>query len=291
MDSKQYIEASWRRINRSYRSTVNIAGQVVGVTIKEEGDVERPAVRVTVVSSQGFQDLEAVRRMIIEAFRLDDDIEAVYMEVGHDPCLKKLTREYRELRLVRYINPEECLLVYHLSTNTTIKRLEGMVECLKTKYGNGLRFQDGVILYTYPKIQQFAGRGLKDLKDCKLGYKGPYLLRLAELYEQNPIEWGTLRCMDLTEARGTLMRLPGVGDKVADAVLLYATGRTETFPIDIWVRRAVVHLYHISPKLTYKQLKDFLGSRFGSLVGYVEPYLYHYARTHKLIKKTRLSKS
>jgi len=281
MESEQYINASWRRLEGSYRTAFSVNSDLVGVEVQELGSLEKPSLEVRVLSPGDFSNLHMVRDRVMGEFRLSEDLEAVYEVLGRDPVARKLTHQYRGLRLVKYPNPDECLLVYQLSTNTTIARLDTMVNCLKARYGFPVRFTDGTTMYTYPKIPRLAGEPVDRLGGCKLGYKARPLSRLAKTLRRKPLDWGKLGGLDVHHARRMLKGLPGVGDKVADAVLLYAAGKTETLPVDIWVRRAVIQLYGVNPRLTYKQIQSFLMDRFGKPVGYFEPYLYYYAKTHK----------
>src|SRR5207247_11057450 len=79
-------------------------------------------------------------------------------------------------------------------------------------------------------------------------------------------------------ARSTLLALPGVGEKVADCVLLLACGSGEAFPVDVWVKRAVERGYFLGRRTTARQIQEFARSRLGPLAGYAQQHLFYYIR-------------
>ncbi len=279
MESEQFTNSNWRRLQDNYRTLMKTEEGLIGLEVRQEGSVEKPKLCVKIYCTKRFDDVNFVKARLVREFGLDHNLESVYRELGEDPIAKKIVNRYRGLRLVRYIDPEECLITYHLSTNTTIQRLEQMLESLKKRFGETFKFDDGFVLKTFPKIQNLFDVNLKTLENCKLGYKSKFLLELVNFLRQNPIDWEKLKNLSIDEARKMLMKLPGVGLKVADAVLLYGLGQTETFPIDIWVRRALVRLYGLNSNLSYQQLQKFVKEKFGEYSGYLEPYLFCFGRS------------
>lgn len=281
MESKQFTNSNWKKVGKSYRNTLKVDNKsIVGLEVKQHGSTDEPQLHVNVfyVDKKPENLDDFIMKKIFYEFGLSYNLDDVYNELKDDPVAKNLITEYKGLRLIRYFDVEECLITYQLSANTLISRLEQMLEALKQKLGLSFKFKDGLILNSFPTLEQILGLSLKKLYSCKLGYKAKFLLELAKKYSREKINWKMLEKLNIREARRRLMMFPGVGLKVADAVLLYGLGRTETFPIDIWVRRAIVNLYGLSKELSYIKLQNFILEKFGKYSGYLTPYFFYHSR-------------
>ena len=90
--------------------------------------------------------------------------------------------------------------------------------------------------------------------------------------------------MTSSDAREELMKLRGVGQKIADCVLLFAGGHQEVFPVDVWIERALQQLYFPKRRPSAKQLRKFADTHFGPYAGFAQQYLFHHARVHLKLK-------
>jgi N-glycosylase/DNA lyase len=88
--------------------------------------------------------------------------------------------------------------------------------------------------------------------------------------------------MPTEQARELLKTIPGVGNKIADCVLLFAFSRYETFPVDVWIKRAVEAKYFDSRDVRPDEVRRFGQEYFGKYAGYAQEYIYHYVRKHGL---------
>jgi N-glycosylase/DNA lyase len=112
-----------------------------------------------------------------------------------------------------------------------------------------------------------------------MGFRAPHLLAAARRIADGKFDLERLHRLPLIEARAELMKLHGVGDKIADCVLLFAYGFDSAFPVDVWVERALRELYFSRRRATTRQLRDFAATHFGPHAGYAQQYLFHYMRT------------
>ncbi|MGP3666954.1 MAG: DNA-3-methyladenine glycosylase family protein [Candidatus Bathyarchaeota archaeon] len=281
MESKQFTNSNWKRVHRGYRSVLKVDNKsVVGLEVKQQGSTDKPQLTVD-ISYVNKKPKNLYNLTIMKIFcelGLSYDLDEVYSKFKDDHVAKNIITEYRGLRLIRYFNIEECLITYQLSANTSITRLEQMLEALKQKLGLSFKFKDELVLNTFPDLEQISSLSLKELYSCKLGYKAKFLLQLAKEYHARKINWRTLENLNIIDGRKRVMKLPGVGLKVADAVLLYGLGRTEALPIDVWVKRALVNLYGLNKDLSYVKLQNFILEKFGSYSGYLVPYFFHHSR-------------
>jgi len=205
-------------------------------------------------------------------FRLDDNLEEIYSQIGKDPFITKAIELYRGLRLIRQ-DPWECLISFLCSSVKNIPHIKCIVEGLCRHYG------DAVSLghyrgYGFPSPGQiFGGR---DLERIKAGFRARYLLGISRRTTVRELE--ELRKLEYRDAKKELMALPGVGEKIADCVLLYSLDFTEAFPVDTWIRKAMRIGYHGGENLPDRRIREFAQGYFGRYAGYAQLYLYHFAR-------------
>jgi N-glycosylase/DNA lyase len=172
---------------------------------------------------------------------------------------------------------------------------------MKEKWGDKYPFSSGNF-YTFPgpkKILSIPEQEMEEmelcggeknlnecidnLKACGFGYRSSYI-RHAALMVKNEINLNEFFKMDYEEAFQTLLQIPGVGPKVADCILLYGFGRNEAFPVDVWIKRIINHLYFNGKDISAPKIRLFGMEEFGEYAGYVQLYLFHYARESGLLK-------
>jgi N-glycosylase/DNA lyase len=112
-----------------------------------------------------------------------------------------------------------------------------------------------------------------------MGFRAPYLLATARLIASGQFDLARLQSLPLETARTELMLLPGVGQKIADCVLLFACGFQSAFPVDVWVMKALRQFYFPRRRVSRQRLHHFAATHFGPRSGYAQQYLFHYMRT------------
>ena len=115
-----------------------------------------------------------------------------------------------------------------------------------------------------------------------MGFRAPNLLRTAKIISSGGLNLQSLATRTLDDARAELLKLPGVGNKIANCVLLFACGFQQAFPLDVWVMKALRQLYFPKRRVRAKRLARFTATHFGPNAGYAQQYLFHYMRTRKL---------
>jgi N-glycosylase/DNA lyase len=114
-----------------------------------------------------------------------------------------------------------------------------------------------------------------------MGFRAPYLIATARLVAAGECDLNSLRGLPLAEARARLLNLPGVGEKIADCVLLFAYGFPTAFPVDVWVAKALRKFYFRGRRVKPSRLREFVANHFGPNAGYAQQYLFHYIRTNR----------
>jgi N-glycosylase/DNA lyase len=183
------------------------------------------------------------------------------------------------LRLLRQ-NPWECLAAFILSSTKQIVQIRQIISLLCREYGKPIKVPDGEApAFSFPGPDKIAAATEADLRACKMGFRAPGLLAAARRIDGGEFDLETLKKMSHAEARHQLMTLRGVGAKIADCVLLFAYGFDTSFPMDVWVKRALQELYFPRRRTTEARLERFAATHFGPHAGYAQQYLFHYVRT------------
>ena len=167
---------------------------------------------------------------------------------------------------------------------------------MKCKWGNNY-FDD---FYTFPDksiIQDLYGDDDEEslicgkcvgdnLKSCGVGYRAPYMKKASEMFTLE-MDLSEIPKMSYDEAFETILKVPGVGPKVADCILLYGFNFREAFPSDVWIKRIVSHLYFDGKDIPVSKVREFGMDEFGDNAGYVQLYMFHYARMSGLMSKLK----
>ena len=237
---------------------------------------------------------EAISRLNY-IFDLDFDLNGFYNYLDNRAELSEMSKFCNGLRLFLAPDPFECVISSICSANNSIKRWTKSISDIKQNWGN--RHED---YYTFPQSselakiyldeeEEFNSSNIQDicncnnnLKNCGVGYRAPYMRKASELFthEMNLQE---IFSMSYDEAFETILEVPGVGPKVADCILLYGFNFREAFPSDVWIKRIVSHLYFDGKDISVAKVREFGMEEFGDYAGYVQLYLFHYARKSGLM--------
>ncbi len=184
------------------------------------------------------------------------------------------------LRLVRQ-DPWECLASFILSSTKRIVQIQQIVARLCDKFGEQVIVpQNHQPVYCFPLPGRIAAAGESELRACKMGFRAPNLRTAAQMIARGMVDLSRLSAMPVGDARDALIRLPGVGRKIANCVLLFAYGFQDAFPVDVWVMKALRRLYFPRRHVALKRLHELAATHFGPYAGYAQQYLFHYARVH-----------
>jgi N-glycosylase/DNA lyase len=207
-------------------------------------------------------------------FRLDDDIQAIYADIGRDPRVAEMIARYPGLRLLR-IDPWECLVSFICSANSNIPRIHQVVERMSETFGEPIAM-DGLVGYTFPTPSQLAEAGETELRRLGLGFRAPYVDKATRMVLEGRLDLGQLVSVPYSEAKASLMECPGIGPKIADCIAVFSLEKLEAFPIDVWVRRALAEWYFPGQKTPPDRvLLEWAQGHFGRYGGYAQQYLFH----------------
>ena len=197
------------------------------------------------------------------------DLELDYGKIRGDisrlhPVLEEAARYAPGIRILRQ-EPYEALCTFIISQNNNIKRIKGIVARLCESFGDEI--DEGV--YTFPTAERLAELTPDDLAPLRAGFRNRYIIDSAKKVASGEVDLELCKTAGYEAARAELMKITGVGVKVADCTLLFGMHRVEAFPVDVWMKRAMEKLF---PGMS--------ANDFGEYAGIAQQYIFHYSRMH-----------
>jgi N-glycosylase/DNA lyase len=276
------------------RPTVLRVRQTGGV---DDGRLEWEAGGVDTAGDGPFQPTEPAdgAELLTHLLRLDDDLDAIYDATDDEPLVQRALEQYRGMRLVRD-PPFPCLVSFICSAQMRVARIHGMQQSLREAYGTPVPLGDRT-LHAYPTPEALATRSEADLRELSLGYRAPYVQRTAEMVAEGEANPADARGKPYEAARDHLTQFVGVGDKVADCVLLFSLGYLQAAPLDTWIRTAIEDYFPDCETGNYVETSRAIRKRLGgslqdrdevfgesgtdAYAGYAQTYVFHSLRSSR----------
>jgi N-glycosylase/DNA lyase len=202
-------------------------------------------------------------------FDLERDYESIRCALCIDDYMTEAAKYGAGIRILRQ-DKWEALCSFILSQNNNIPRIRQLVEKLCRLYGDPVLFE-GCTYYTFPSAEKLASLLAEDLAPLRCGYRGPYILEAARAVADGHLDLEALSSGTPEDALSALKGLNGVGEKVANCVVLFGLHMLHAFPVDTWIRKAISENYG----------KAFDPAVFGAYAGLAQQYMFHYARNGK----------
>lgn len=186
---------------------------------------------------------------------------------------------------IRILNQNlwEMIISFIISANNNIPRIKGIIERISEKVGKKVQW-NGVEYYLFPTVEELSNLTVSDLRSLGTGFRDKRIYKTTEMILKKEIDLEKLEKSNNTEEiREELLKLDGVGEKVADCIMLFALKRFDAFPIDVWVRRVMNTLYihnEDETKVSKKDIKDTANNLFGDIQGIAQQYLFYWARSN-----------
>ena len=226
---------------------------------------------------------EDIRKIVNDYFDLNRDYTKIKQE------LSKID-EYMENSInygkgIRILNQDlwETIISFIISANNNIPRIKGIIERLSQRYGTEIEFES-VKYYLFPTVEQLKNVTVAEFRGIGLGFRDIRLYETTHMILNNEVDLENLQNLDTKSAREELLKLSGVGPKVADCILLFSTlKRFDIFPIDVWVRRVMNDLYIKNPeenKVNKNLITKIAFEKFGNLAGIAQQYLFYWKRAN-----------
>ncbi|XP_035684476.1 N-glycosylase/DNA lyase-like [Branchiostoma floridae] len=239
---------------------------------------------ITLKTEDGLAEENIEVSILRDYFQLDVKLTDLYEQwCKDDPHFKQVSPNFTGIRMLRQ-DPVENLFSFICSSNNHISRISGMVERLCEAYSAQLCEVCGVTYYAFPTVSALAGKGVEErLRKLGFGYRARYISETAQyIMKQGGESWlYNLRTLPYEEAKAELIKLSGVGAKVADCVCLMSMDKTGAIPVDthVWqiVNRDYKHKLGTTKTLTdktYKEIGDFFRQLWGPYAGWAHSVLF-----------------
>ena len=175
----------------------------------------------------------------------------------------------------------ETIVSFIISASNNIPRIKKIIELLCTNFGTE-HIYEGKTYYSFPDAKTIASLKHEELDVIKAGYRTKYILQTAKQIANGEFSLDALYNMTTADAKSELLKLCGVGNKVADCITLFALNRFDSFPVDVWIKRIMEYCYFENQTQDIPIISQFANDKFGELGGIAQQYLFYYARSLKI---------
>lgn len=214
--------------------------------------------------------------IVKDYFDLDTDYEKIKEKVSTDDIMKKAIDFGCGIRILNQ-DEWETMISFMISANNRIPMIKKVIENLSCKFGNFITSYRGRDYYSFPTPEQLAEAPVDKIIECKAGFRAPRIKEAAERFLNERDTIYDLKNKSYQEGLDYLKTYSGIGDKVANCILLFSMKQFDTFPVDVWVRRVMQTLY-VDKDTSDKEIRRFAEEKFGDFSGYAQQYLFYYAR-------------
>ena len=234
------------------------------------------------ISNSG--SIRSYQNIKTDFFRKRDNIEKIIKSISKDSITKKAVKQYTGLRIFEQ-DPFQCLISFIISSNSNIQKIKSSLEKISKKFGVKVKF-DNQEFFLFPKPEKLANASINEIKSCGVGYRARFIKEAANRTVLEKINFEYLKKSNYQNAKDEICLIPGVGNKVADCVLLFSLNKLESFPLDRWMIRILEKYYSDKFQLetktiTEKQygiLHEKIVNHFGPYAGYSQQFLFKMER-------------
>ena len=226
-------------------------------------------------TEEGYTIWTEFPEYFVQFFNLSEDYSKIKEEIKKlSPAIKEAVELSPGLRILKG-DLFEVLVSFIISANNNIKRIKLIIERLCTALG-----KDMGEYHAFPTPEELSTADEEFFKSIGAGYRARYLCEVEKAYSLLVKE--DLSAMSDIELRKNLMQIKGVGQKVADCILLFAFNRKKIFPVDVWMER-VYYEFFGTKKMPRNKISAFLTNKFGDNSGFIQQYLF-FSKTAKIQK-------
>lgn len=227
---------------------------------------------------------EDFKNIWIDYFDLNRDYSIIKNKLkGYTTMEKAIDYGYG----IRILNQEpfETMISFIISANNQIPRIRKSIEKISENYGEYLGEYKGKNHYSFPNPSELAKVKPEELREiARVGFRDKRIYDTANIINNREFNIEEAKNMDSIELRKALMELPGIGPKVADCIMLFSFKRSETFPVDVWIKRVMEELY-LHEETKQKEIGIKAREIFGEYAGFAQQYLFYYGRENNIGKK------
>jgi N-glycosylase/DNA lyase len=228
--------------------------------------------------------IKSIRNLKTDFFRKNDNMQEIIKSISKDKTVRKAVKEYQGLILFRQ-DPFQCVISFIISSNSNIQKIKNSLEKITKKFGKKVKIQNKEF-FLFPEPEKIAKATIDEIKSCGVGYRAPFIKEAAKMIVLKKIDFEYLKKCDYYEAKKNICLIPGVGNKVADCIMLFSLNKLESFPLDTWMIKILEKYYSKEFKIEtktitqkqYELLHEKIVNYFGPYCGYAQQYLFKMER-------------
>jgi len=228
--------------------------------------------------------IKSYAKQKIDFLREKDNLEEILRLISKDKITKQAVKKYLGMRLLRQ-DPFQCLISFIVSSNSNIPKIKTCLENICENFGDKVFFENKEF-FLFPKPKILASASIQEIKNCGTGYRSKFIISASDMVYSDKINFEYLKKCEYFKAKEIISEVPGVGNKVADCVLLFSLDKLEAVPLDRWIIRIMKkyypNIFEISTKtITNKQyeiLHEKIVNYFGPYAGYAQQFLFKMER-------------
>lgn len=248
-------------------------GRVIEVV--QDGD------KVTILNS----NKEDFNNIWLTYFDLERDYSKIKEELSKDEILKKSVDFGYGIRLLNQ-DPFELVISFIISARNSIPSIKKTIKKISERWGEKIEY-NGEVFYTFPTPEMLKDVTEDEIRETGASFRSKYIVdtvyRINEDLENSDGIYNLDRITSLTddECHVALQEFKGVGAKVADCIMLFSMSKYSAFPVDVWVKRAMMHFYN-AEEGSLNKIRIFARDKFKGLSGFAQQYLFYYARENNI---------
>ena len=217
-------------------------------------------------------------------FRKNDNMQEIIESISKDKTVKKAVKEYQGLRIFRQ-DPFQCMISFIISSNSNIQKIKTSLEKITKKFGKQIKINNKKY-FLFPEPEKIANASIDEIKTCGVGYRAPFIKEAAKMVVLKKIDFKYLEKCNYQEAKKNICLVPGIGNKVADCIMLFSLNKLEAFPLDTWMIKILEKYYSNEFKIEtktitekqYNILHEKIVNYFGPYSGYAQQFLFKMER-------------
>lgn len=248
----------------------------IGVAYNKVIEIEKEGNNVIIHNS----NIKDFNEIWCEYFDLKRNYSEIKEELKKDSILATAVAFGEGIRILKQ-EPFEILISFIVSANNRIPMIKRAINNISKEYGNELEYK-GEKYYSFPEVDRLIEASQEDIEKMGVGFRAKYIVDSIDKVYNNVYNLEEIKSMDDDGCHEGLKQFNGVGPKVADCIMLFSMQKYSSFPVDVWVKRAMQHFY-VAPDVSLPKIRMFARDKFGNLAGFAQQYLFFYARENKII--------
>lgn len=239
--------------------------RVVEIEIKEDD---------LIIHNSNLDDFENIWIKYFDLERNYDELKSSLKKYDH---LEQAIDFGRGLRMLNQ-DPFEMIVSFIISSNNRIPMIKKAINNISENFGE-CTIYNGNKYYFFPTLDKLSLVTQEEFRNCSVGFRDKYLFNTMKMISETDIQ--SIMSLPDDDCHKELQKFPGVGSKVSDCIMLFSMGKYSAFPVDVWVKRAMMKFY-VAPDTSLKKIRDFGRGLFNELSGFAQQYLFYYVRENNI---------